>query len=69
MHDCGYVNTPFLKCIIYEATGGKWNSLLCMIIHPTKLFFFKLNPKVFFKCSANTVITLIMHLTKILFPP
>lgn len=47
MHDCSYVNIPFLKYIIYETTGGKQNIFL---LHNNTsyqtFFFFKLNPKV-----------------------
>lgn len=56
MHDCSYVNIPFLKYIIYEATGENWISCFCIIIHPTKLFFFlKLNPKVLFSSVLLTL--------------
>lgn len=70
MHDCSYVNTPFLKCIIYEATGEKWNVLPLHNNPSYQTFFFWAKPKSFLlKCCANTVITVIIHLTKILFPP
>lgn len=71
MHDCSYVNIPFLKYIIYEATGGKQNILLLHNNTSYKiLIFYKTKCKSFiFKCSANTFIVGIVHLAKILSPP
>lgn len=71
MHDCSYVNIPFLKYIIYEATGGKQNILLLHNNTSYKtLIFYKAKCKSFiFKCSANTFIVGIVHLAKILSPP
>lgn len=70
MHDCSYVNIPFLKYIIYEATGGKQNILLLHNNTSYQTFFFlKLNSKVLFSSVLLTLFTGIVHLTKILFPP
>lgn len=71
MHDCSYVNIPFLKYMIYEATGGKQNILLLHNNTSYQTFlFFKAKPKIFiFKCSANPFVVGILHLTKILFSP
>lgn len=59
MHDCSYVNIPFLKYIIYEATGGKLNILLLHNNTSYQTFFFlKLNPKVLF---SSVLLTLSLH--------
>lgn len=71
MYDYSYVNTPFLKCIIYEATGEKQN-ILPLHSNPSyqTFFFFQTKPKSFLlKCTAHSIITVTMHLTKILFSP
>lgn len=72
MHDCSYVNIPFLKYMIYEGTGGKQNIFLLHnnTSYQTFFFFLKAKPKSFiFKCSANPFIVGIVHLTKILSSP